>query len=113
MATQRQVDAYRRRLAKISAQDSPGHHLTAECLQAVVTFHALWPHESEDGQQGTLVGFGYRIGQGLFGPRLMVDITVCDDCVHRKGQCGPDHEQHFEDVVITAIVRNGDGQAVA
>jgi hypothetical protein len=107
MASKRKIDAYRKRLAKISSKRLPAHHLTADCIGAVVSYWELGDHEV---RHGTLTGFAYRMGVGLLGPRLMVDITVCTACVHQRGGSACEaSEITIVDAAISDIRRNGDG----
>jgi hypothetical protein len=110
MATKREIEAYRKRLARIGGAINPGAQLTSECLYAVVTYLDEFGGEEK---VGTLVGYSHRIGQGLFGPRVVTDITVCTDCAHRKGRCGPDFEVTATDVAVLEVVRNGDREAAS
>lgn len=109
MPSKRKIEAYRKRLAKISAKDNPGRHLTSDCLYAVVTYCDL---EDQEHRQGTLVGFGQRVAGGLFGPRVATDITVCTACVHQSGgnRCD-DSEISVRDVAVLEVRRNGDGHS--
>ncbi len=78
-ATARQVEAYRKRLARISTADG----LTAECLNAVIDWNEVTdrpdPKVRED--RATLVGYRVYTEPGLFGLALMVEVTVCRGCV--------------------------------
>ena len=102
MTDTRKLDAYRRRLEKI--QTAAG--LTSECIGAVAEVGAGGPGEGS--VKGTLVSYTHRLGAGLFGPRLMTDVTLCPECAHRKGECDPANEVTVEDAVLLEIVRNGD-----
>ena len=64
--------------------------------------------DTEAYADGTLVAFTYRIGAGLLGPKLCLDIRICDDC---RGECGPKHEHLIADATVVEIVRNGDQEA--
>lgn len=108
MITDRQIDAYRRRLAKIEK----AFGLTGECLDAVIA----WA-DFVEGEPvvccGTLVEFRIYTGVGLFGPTRYVDVTICTACVGE-----PASEQRCEEskathtIVAGAVVdlfRNEDG----
>ena len=104
-ATARQVDAYRRRLAKI---DHSGD-LTAECLNAVIAFEV----NGLGGEQvtGTLVAYSHAFGPSIIfgGQRLVTDVRVCPDCAHRTANCRPDTELPWHrDVFLIEVRRNGD-----
>ncbi len=105
MASKRQLDAYRNRLAKISAGDAP---LTPECLNAVVTVTDMSGQE----RTGTLVQFTYRIAWGLLGPRTSLSVRLCPECVDRRGNCPRASDLPIlDDVSVVTIRRNGDGDA--
>lgn len=105
MTALREINAYRRRLARIAEDDQPSSKLTAECLGAVVeareagTFHEI---------VGTLVSVTHRQALGLFGMRLATDVTLCTACVGKHGDCGPATEVVVADASVTRICRNAD-----
>ena len=104
MATRRQVQAYQRRLAKIDS----GTRLTAECLNAVVTFLTL---RGADEVTGTLVSYTHRLGFGLLGPRVVTDVRICTECIDQNGDC-PDVATLpvHEDIALLSIRRNSGEQ---
>mgnify|MGYP000210898804 CR=1 FL=1 len=111
MATQRQIDAYRKRLANIEAKGIIA--LTAECVGAVVVVRE-WAPLGEPPMvgsptMGTLVGYTVRVSNGLLGPSVAVDVTVCTDCVGKRGTCGDVYERTLRDVLLLAIRRNEGG----
>lgn len=106
-ATKRQIDAYRVRLAKINAAEG----LTTECIGAVVTVYVDPGCNVE--VTGTLSGFTHRLGFGLFGQRIVTDVSLCLGCVHKPGgnACN-EPETSYADVALVEVVRNGDREPV-
>lgn len=98
MATLRQIDAYRRRLAKITGTAQ----LTTECLGAVVQVGNV----EADPVLGTLVSFTQRQRVGLFGMQLATDVVLCPTCVGRSADCSRDDEIQLKDVWLLTITRN-------
>lgn len=76
MTTGREIEAYRRRLSRIKKS----FDLTGACLHAVMA----WA-DFEAGEPvvrcGTLSSFRIYTGEGLLGPQVWVEVTVCTACV--------------------------------
>lgn len=108
-ASKRQVDAYRRRLAKITAA-ADASLLTAECINAVATVEPL--HGDRVRQTGTLVSYTHRLEVGILGAYIATDVRLCPFCVDRHSeQCPAEHALPvIRDVVLYNIRRNGDGE---
>ena len=101
MATKKQIDAYRARLAKIDDQNK----LTHESLGAVFTGGVAG---EPDPVIGTLMSIRHSMGMGLFGPTTYTYVKLCPACAHQKSTGCIDPEE----VMVTwldSVVRNGDG----
>lgn len=102
--TKRQIDAYRRRLAKIKRCEQ----ISVEALHAVLTAVA------RDGRTvvGTIVAMKHEIGYGIFGPTIVSAVKLCPDCVHKVGRLckSPDALEWVDIVLVESVVRNGDGE---
>jgi hypothetical protein len=108
MATQRQIDAYRRRLAKIKS----GAGLTAECVGAVF-YGGVEEPMSADQEVGTIIGVEHCQGWGLFGPTVWTRVKLCKACVHKKGgdRCVQADDTEWRLVLwVDEVRRNGDPQ---
>lgn len=80
MEQREQVEAYRGRLALVDE----AHKLTAECMNSVIAFF----NTDGDGELtiGTLTGWRFYQGIGLFGPQLRIEVTICTECVGREAR---------------------------
>lgn len=107
MATAREIEAWRRRLARRTTAED----LAVECIGAVIAFT---DSETEDQVVGTLTSVRAYQGIGLFGPVVRVDVTVCTDCVGRVGlRCEESDPYTLSPVDKVTLLRNEDGVAEA
>ena len=103
----REIEAYRRRLAKITTPDK----LTSECLAAVVTAKCV---EYDQPVTGVLLALEHYIGEGLVGPMVWTRIKLCFGCVDRLSPhgCTPEMESGWVMVSwLESVRRNGDAGA--
>ena len=102
--TKRQIDAYRRKLAKIEG----AHELSPIAFNAVVS---VWVYgQGDDPIVGTLVAVRHEIGVGLFGQSIETYVKLCPECVHKRGaNCKRPAELEWLHVLgLESVVRNGD-----
>ena len=110
MATARQIEAYRKRLAKITAPTQ----LTPECINAVmeqangvITGGTGAPYATT----GTIAALQYDVREGMFGPAIRVQVKLCTKCVDQpSGNCIPTDSLPWITVSwFGRVRRNGDG----
>lgn len=108
MASERQVEAYRKRLAKIAGKGAA--MLTSECLGAVASVEGSIVEGRGIAKQkkvvGTLVSYQHAHRLGMFGLRIITNVTVCTACVHQRAQCAPRDLRTVTDVILLDLVRN-------
>ncbi|HTW17039.1 MAG TPA: hypothetical protein VMF51_18055 [Nocardioides sp.] len=110
--TARQIEAYRRRLAKVTQ----AHLLTSECVGAVIRFTVLdlfgAPNSAASRTVvGTLTSYRVYTGFGLMGPTVRIDVVICEACVGTPGgdSCADSEPHTLHPIDLVTLARNEDG----
>ena len=109
MTSERQIQAYRRRLEKIVEKGAIG--LTAECLGAVASVRGTVSVgrglPRQDQLVGTLISYTHAQRPGFLTDFFIAtDVTLCLACVNQRGQCTERDLRTVTNVTLIDLARN-------
>lgn len=96
MARKRDIEAYKRRLAKMT----DARQLQARDIGAIATLSNFSWHGPIEGR---IIAVTHRQGIGLLGPIIVTDVTICTACINGPACCDRDSEIVLDHAALHSI----------